>query len=163
MAVLVFLQKLLTKGYDDDESTSWDERIEADKLSVLPSRPEKLKSHRIVNPLIKILQRSSGNLYRRDLVYQSVNIHRRFEVVSLLEISVILMCWTPNVYYSSLQRYLNENVDHENNRTKFKCNIKFILIMVSYSCIVSMYLNLMRLLSFENISLNAKSGIVLKN
>lgn len=43
MAVSGFQPKALTKGYDGDESTSREERIETDKSSVLPSLPENLK------------------------------------------------------------------------------------------------------------------------
>lgn len=43
MAVSGFQPRPLTKGYNDDESTSREERIEVDKLSVLPSLPENLK------------------------------------------------------------------------------------------------------------------------
>lgn len=41
MTVTGFQQKALTKGYHDDESTSREEKISTNKLSVLPSLPEK--------------------------------------------------------------------------------------------------------------------------
>lgn len=43
MTVTGFQQKALTKGYHDDESTSREEKISTNKLSVLPSLPENLK------------------------------------------------------------------------------------------------------------------------
>lgn len=41
MAVAGFQQKAQTKGYYDNESTSREERIDTNKLSILPSLPEK--------------------------------------------------------------------------------------------------------------------------
>lgn len=61
---LVFQEKAPAKGYDDDESTSREERIEADKLSVLPSLPENLKVTGSAN-LSKYVSRAPPGILQR--------------------------------------------------------------------------------------------------
>lgn len=72
---LVFSSRVWEKSQDDNESTSREEKIEADKLSVLPSLPENVMSQDPQNPvntpveLLWAFQRRAFDVLIKDKCY----------------------------------------------------------------------------------------------
>lgn len=87
MAVLGFQQEApLTKGYDDGESTSRQERTESDKLSVLPSLPKNLKGS---TPLLWVFHRRDFGALIKDNLF----IYKHIVFMSCLYIYPFLWTW----------------------------------------------------------------------